>query len=123
MRPALPTPISFPSRSVVDGTPEAITSTTRLVFSSITDVITAWPHIRMLMYRIIIRIIASRKVAPWSSRSPVSETRIRVSLASRVRSLTFFGSSPAAVSRRLTSTRPTVPSRLLRSPKLLTLRP
>ena len=33
----------------MDGTPETITSTTRLVFSSMTPVITAWPHIRMLV--------------------------------------------------------------------------
>ncbi len=45
MSPAAPTPSSLPSSSVVEGTPDAITSTTRLVFSSITAVITAWPHI------------------------------------------------------------------------------
>ena len=47
--PAAPTPRSFPARSVVGETPAAITSTTRLVFSSMTEVITACPHIRMLM--------------------------------------------------------------------------
>ncbi len=49
MSPAAPTPRSFPARSVVDETPAAITSTTRLVFSSMTDVITACPQSRMLM--------------------------------------------------------------------------
>ena len=47
--PAAPTPRSFPARRVVGETPAAITSTTRLVFSSITDVITACPQRRMLM--------------------------------------------------------------------------
>ena len=35
-------------QEVVGGTPDTITSTTRLVFSSITPVITTWPHIRVL---------------------------------------------------------------------------
>ena len=47
--PAAPTPRSLPARRVVGETPDAITSTTRLVFSSMTDVITACPQIRMLM--------------------------------------------------------------------------
>ena len=48
VRPAAPTPRSLPARSVVGETPAAITSTTRFVFSSMTDVMTACPHIRML---------------------------------------------------------------------------
>ena len=123
MRPAPPTPRSFPSNSVVEGTLAAITSTTRLVFSSITEVSTAWPHIRMLTYRIISRISARIVAAPWSSRSPCSESRIVFMSSSRVRSLTLPGSRPAPARRWLTSTALTVRSIVLRSMRLVTLRP
>ena len=47
--PAAPTPRSLPARSWVGGTPDATTSMTRLLFSSITPPMTTWPHMRMLV--------------------------------------------------------------------------
>ena len=47
--PAPPTPRSFPARSVEGPMPEPITSTTRLVFSSMVEVMTTWPHMMMLV--------------------------------------------------------------------------
>ena len=44
VRPAAPTPRSLPASRWCGRTAETMTSTTRLVFSSMTLVSTAWPH-------------------------------------------------------------------------------
>ncbi len=121
--PAAPTPSSLPPKRWFGDTDDMTTSTTRLVFSSMTPFMTAAPHTMRLMYMTLMKMSERTKDAPRSSRSPVADMRVRLtSIGFRSASI-LPAPKPAPARRWWTTVSRTMWSRVPRSTRLLTFFP